>query len=235
MRNARTIALLAIFPILGILLCGAVPAWAEDEDGWESTIHSFEAQDRESMPPEGAVLFVGSSSIRLWNLDESFPDLETINRGFGGSTITDVNRYAERIVIPYQPATVVFYAGDNDINRGDTPEEVFECFKTFVGKVQSALPKTEIIFISIKPSIARWKLWDKMTTANELIEAFCEKDERLTYVDLGKTILGEDGEPRPDLLMQDGLHLNEDGYAKWNEALRPYLADAKKKEPAAAG
>jgi lysophospholipase L1-like esterase len=226
---------LAIFPILGILLCGAVPAGDEEENRWESTIHSFEEQDRESMPPEGAVLFVGSSSIRIWNLVESFPDLETINRGFGGSTITDVNRYAERIVIPYQPATIVFYAGDNDISRGDTPEEVFENFKTFVGKVQSALPKTEIIFISIKSSIARWNLWDKMSSANELIEAFCEVDERLTYVDLGKTILGEDGKPRSVLLMQDGLHLNEDGYARWNEALHPYLADAKKKEPEAAG
>jgi lysophospholipase L1-like esterase len=228
-------ALLAIFPILGILLCGAVPAGDEEESRWESTIKSFEEQDRESMPPEGAVLFVGSSSIRFWNLDESFPHLETINRGFGGSTITDVNRYAERIVIPYLPATIVFYAGDNDIDRGDTPEEVIEGFKSFVGKVQSALPKTEILFISIKPSIARWNLWDKMNSANDLIAAFCELDERLTYVDLGKTILGEDGKPRSDLLMQDGLHLNEDGYARWNEALRPYLADAKKKEPAAAG
>lgn len=235
MQNARSMALLAIFPILGILLCGAVPAGDEEENRWESTIKSFEEQDRDSIPPEGAVLFVGSSSIRFWNLDESFPDLETINRGFGGSTITDVNLYMERIVIPYQPATIVFYAGDNDISRGDTPEAVFEGFKTFVGKVQLALPKTEIIFISIKPSIARWNLWDKMNSANGKIEAFCELDERLIYVDLGKTILGEDGEPRPELLMQDGLHLNEDGYARWNEALRPYLEDAKKKEPATAG
>ncbi|GMV91872.1 MAG: hypothetical protein KJ060_09510 [Candidatus Hydrogenedentes bacterium] len=224
MRNARP-----LLAILCALCCTALPALAE-ENRWESSIKSFEERDRESMPPEGAVLFVGSSSIVLWNLEESFPDLATINRGFGGSTTADVNGFVDRIVIPYKPATIVFYAGDNDIAKGTTAEEVSEDFQTFVEKVRLALPDTDILYISIKPSIARWNLWDEMNKANGLIEAYCAEHENLTYVDLGKTILGEDGKPRADLLMQDGLHLNKDGYAKWNEALRPYLADAKKKE-----
>ncbi len=158
----------------------------------------------------------------------------TINRGFGGSTIADVNRYVDRIVIPYKPATIVFYAGDNDVAQGTTAEQVFENFKTFVGKVGAALPDTKVIFISIKPSVARWKLWDEMKKANGLIEDYCGKDDRLTYVDLGALLLGEDGKPRADLFREDGLHLNKDGYAKWNAALRPYLVNAMKKEEAKA-
>lgn len=227
MQIARPI--LTILATWFALCCAALPVVAEEAKRWESSIETFEERDREAMPPEGAILFVGSSSIMLWNLEESFPELETINRGFGGSTIADVNQFVERIVTPYKPATIVFYAGDNDIAKGTTAEQVFEEFKTFVGKVRPGLPDAEILYISIKPSIARWNLWDEMNRANGLIEAYCSENESLSYVDLGKTILGEDGKPRADLLMQDGLHLNNDGYAKWNDALRPYLADAKKK------
>lgn len=225
MRNIRP--LIAFLVFCCVLCCAAFSAFAE-ENRWESSIKTFEERDGEAMPPEGAVLFVGSSSIVLWNLEESFPDLNTINRGFGGSTIAEVNEFVDRIVTPYKPAKIVFYAGDNDIAKGTTAEQVLEDYKTFVEKVRPALPDAEILYISIKPSVARWKLWDEMNKANGLIEAYCSENENLIYVDLGKTILGEDGKPRADLLMQDGLHLNKDGYAKWNEALRPYLADTKK-------
>jgi len=231
--STQSPARFAVIAAVAALLCAVPPALAEEPDRWEPAIQAFEAQDRESMPPEGATLFVGSSSILLWDLDESFPDLVTVNRGFGGSTIADVNLYVERIVIPYKPAAIVFYAGDNDVDRGATAEQVLEDFKAFVAKVKPALPDTKVLFISIKPSVARWELWGEMNKANGSIEKYCAEDEDLTYVDLGKTILGEDGKPRSDLLMKDGLHLNEEGYARWNDALRPYLANAMKKESAA--
>jgi len=118
---------------------------------WEKEIRAFEAKDQQQPPPGGAVLFVGSSSIRLWKLDESFPDVKTINRGFGGSHLADSVAFAERIVIPYRPKLIVLYAGDNDLAAGKTPERVLADFKQFVAKVEAALPETRIAFISIKP------------------------------------------------------------------------------------
>src|SRR5690606_33952989 len=125
-----------------VLCCAAFSAFAE-ENRWESSIKTFEERDGEAMPPEGAGLSGGISSIVLWNLEESFPDLNTINRGFGGSTIAEVNEFVDRIVTPYKPAKIVFYAGDNDIAKGTTAEQVLEDYKTFVEKVRPALPDAE--------------------------------------------------------------------------------------------
>src|SRR4030095_2162401 len=155
------------------------PACAKDDaaakaaaDGpFEADIRAFEAADREKAPPGDAVLFVGSSSIRLWKtLETDFTGVTTIRRGFGGSPIRDCTRYADRIVIPYHPRRVILYAGDNDIAGGRTPEEVFADYKEFVAKVRSGLPHVQIDYISIKPSIARWPLREKMKLANRLIE-----------------------------------------------------------------
>src|SRR5207245_2604648 len=104
------------------------------------------------------------------------------------------------------------YAGDNDIAAGKKPEQVADDFRALVQAVHQELPKTRIVFISIKPSIKRWKLWDKVQQANSLVAAVCKTDERLIYVDVGKLMLGEDGKPREELFAKDGLHLNEEGY-----------------------
>ena len=122
---------------------------------WAEDIAKFKALDKEKFPPEHAILFVGSSSIRLWKLEDHFPGLHAINRGFGGSKIADSIHYADRIVIPYKPKAIVFYAGDNDIASGMTPRQVFWDYQAFVKKVHDALPETKIIFIAIKPSIKR--------------------------------------------------------------------------------
>ncbi len=190
---------------------------------WEKDIQAFEAQDRQNPPPKDPILFVGSSSIRMWNVKESFPDLPVMNRGFGGSEISDSVYYANRIVVPYKPKTVVFYAGDNDLALGKTPEQVCEDFKGFVKIVHDTLPETRIIFISIKPSIARWKIVDKGQKANELIRDFFKQDTLFDYVDAGTPILGNDGQPRKELFVSDGLHLNGEGYKLWTSILRPHL------------
>jgi len=202
------------------------------ENQWEGAIRAFERLDKQSPPPQDSILFVGSSSIRFWDTDQHFPDLAVINRGFGGSQIADSIQFAERIILPYQPKVIVLYAGDNDIAGGNSPARVAEDFKTFVMKIRKTLPKTRIVFISIKPSIARWKLVDKMREANALIKGQIEKDALLEYVDADRPMLGADGMPQSELFIADGLHLNEKGYRLWASLVKPHLGAAKKAETA---
>jgi lysophospholipase L1-like esterase len=185
-------------------------------DRWEQDIAAFEAADRESPPAAEAVLFVGSSSIRLWDLARSFPGLATLNRGFGGSQIADVNRYVPRIVLAYQPGRIVFYAGDNDINAGKAPVVVAADFRRFVELVWRSLPEAEIVYVPIKPSLDRWEQFADQQVANAAIRAMCEADPRLNYVDTVTPMLGSDGRPRPELFVDDGLHLSATGYELWS-------------------
>jgi len=200
-------------------------------EAWAEAIAAFEKQDAKEAPPKEGVLFVGSSSIRMWDLKKSFPDLPAINRGFGGSQICDSTHYADALVIKHQPRVVVLYAGDNDIAQGGKKaEQVYRDFREFVAKVHQALPETRVVFISIKPSIARWKVADKMQEANKLIAADCEKkDDNLVFVNVWDAMLGEGGRPRKELLLEDGLHLNDAGYELWTKLLRPHLEPAEEK------
>ncbi len=208
--------------VLIAVVCFA-PGSEAGENRWEPRIQQFEARDREQVPPVGGMLFIGSSSIVGWDLDRYFPDLPVINRGFGGSQIADSVHFAPRIVFPYKPKTIVLYAGDNDINAGKTPQQVLTDFRQFVEVVHSALPKTKIVFIAIKPSIRRWHLIGRIREANRLVQAVTAEDERLVYVDIDAPSIGEDGKPRPELLKSDGLHLNADGYQLWSSLVQPHL------------
>jgi lysophospholipase L1-like esterase len=221
-------ALLNTFFVSSFL--AAQPAASDDKtDKWEKDIAAFEAQDAKTPPPKNAVLFVGSSSIRLWNLKESFPDRRTINRGFGGSELADSVHYAKRIILPHQPRIVVLYAGDNDIANGKSPKQIFADYKEFIAVVHRALPKTKIIYIAIKPSIKRWALIDKIREVNGLIHEHiaAQKSDQLAFLDIEKPMLGPDGKPRADLLQEDGLHLSKQGYELWSRLLRPLIADPK--------
>jgi lysophospholipase L1-like esterase len=160
----------------------------------------------------------------MWQTAESFPDLPVINRGFGGSHISDVNHFADRIVLKYKPRVIVFYAGDNDIAGGKSPERVVDDFQAFVRLVQDRLPAAKIIYLPIKPSPSRWKFWPKAKKANALVKARDVADDRIIYVDTATPMLGENGEPRPELFLDDALHMNSKGYALWNRTLSPALA-----------
>ena len=195
-----------------------------DSSKWESEIKAFEAADKTNPPPHDAALFIGSSSIRLWKtLAEDFQEYKVINRGFGGSQIIDSVAFADRIVIPYKPRMILLYAGDNDIAAGKSPEQVLADFKAFARKVRPRLSETKVAFISIKPSPSRWEFAEKIKAANRLIEDFCEQDERLIYIDVFNPMLGADGKPRPELFVEDRLHLNHKGYALWTALTRPRL------------
>jgi lysophospholipase L1-like esterase len=207
-----------------VCLLAAQPAVpVRQADQWAKDFAAFEQLDAQKPPPSGGIVFVGSSSIRLWNLERSFPGLPVINRGFGGSQIVDSVQHADLLVIRHKPRTVVFYAGDNDISDGKSPQTVANDFKAFVAKVHAALPETRIAFIGIKPSIQRWALISKVREANALIRTFCTDDERLGFVDVDGPMLGWDEKPRKELLVDDGLHLTDKGYELWTTLVRPFL------------
>ncbi|QDT93348.1 SGNH/GDSL hydrolase family protein [Gimesia algae] len=190
---------------------------------WEKSISQFEKQDQEQGVKPGGLLFVGSSSIRMWDLDKYFPDQPVLNRGFGGSEIVDSTHFADRIIIKHEPKVIFLYAGDNDLARKKTAEQVASDFKKFVAKVHKSLPETRIVFIAIKPSLSRWKLADTIRQANKLIAAQCAKSDLLEFADVWEPMLGEDGKPRPELFKSDGLHMEHAGYLIWKKAVQPYM------------
>ncbi|MCP4262346.1 MAG: hypothetical protein GY774_33325 [Planctomycetes bacterium] len=193
---------------------------------WEKTIQSFEDWDSKNSFPSDAVLFVGSSSIRLWPTRERFPQFPVINRGFGGCHISDVNYFVHRIVLAYKPKVIVFYAGDNDIAGKKTPKRVFDDYRKFVNHVRNKLPATRIIFVGIKPSMSRWSLWPLMNEVNMMIKDFSEKDGRLFVFDSAAPLLGIDGKPNVGFFLKDNLHLNSKGYDAWTRTLKPIVKKA---------
>ncbi len=217
--------------LCAVLFAAIAPVAAEDAapqaepkpNKWESRIAAFEKADAEHPPPQGAVLFLGSSSIVGWNVKHWFPELVALNRGFGGSKIADSTFFFDRVVVPYAPRTIVFYAGDNDIGGGMAPAAVAADFRAFADKLTAALPECRLLYLSIKPSGKRWALWPKIQEANALIAEQCAANDHFQYVELGKLLLNEQGEPRPELYKDDQLHLKPAGYAIWSAALAPLL------------
>lgn len=191
---------------------------------WEKDIAAYEQADRAKPPPRGALLFIGSSTIRLWKtLAEDFPNHRVINRGFGGSEIVDATHFAERLIFPHKPRMILLRSGGNDLNGGKSPDQVFADFKEFVSKIHSKLPETEIVFISLSPSIARWKQADQEKAVNTLVEGFAKRTPRVKYLETYPMVLGTDGQPRAELFVADKLHFNEAGYKLLVERVSPIL------------
>ena len=191
---------------------------------FEKDIQAYEAADKATPPPQGAILFTGASGIRRWTtLAEDFPGLAAINRGFGGSTVADAVHFAERIVIPYRPKTVVLQAGGNDLNGGKTPEQVLEALKAFVGKVRAKLPGVKIVYLGIGPSPARWAQRENQQKGNALIREFLATQKNTAFVALWDELLGPDGQPRPELYVEDRLHSSDAGYKLRAKIIRPFI------------
>ncbi|HEX7814797.1 SGNH/GDSL hydrolase family protein [Dyella sp.] len=214
--------------VLAWLLALAAPAWATQPppSQWTADIAAFQARDHEQAPPQHGVLFIGSSSIRFWtSLAQDFPGVPVINRGFGGSAIADSTFYVDRIVTPYHPKVIVMYAGDNDIAEGASAGQVIKDFQAFVARVRKDLPTVDIVYLSIKPSLARQALWPAMREANAGIAQWMRGKPNLRFVDDTQAMLDAQGHPRAELLREDGLHMKPAGYAIWTAALRPVLAE----------
>lgn len=191
---------------------------------WEPAIQAFEAADRETSPPQNGIVFVGSSSIRAWDVKKSFPDKPVINRGFGGSIASDVLDFFDRIITPYNPQIVVFYSGDNDIGRRIPPEVVAGNVRTLIERIHAEVPSVKkIILIPPKPSISRFDKWPQMKAVGEVQRAMAEQYDDVVFIDIAPAMMGEDGKPRPELFKKDNLHLSPAGYEMWDALLLPHL------------
>jgi len=205
--------------ILPSLLIGA-----SDFEKWEKEIAAYEQADRTSPPPKGGLLFIGSSTIRLWKtLASDFPQQGVINRGFGGSQIVDSTHFAERIIFPYAPRMILLRAGGNDIHAGKSPELVFSDFRAFVAEVREKLPDAQIAYIALSPSIARWDEKQKGEALNRMIREYTREIPGLKYIAAESISLGPDGKPRPELFVADKLHFSPEGYKLLAESVRPHL------------
>ncbi|WP_025227536.1 SGNH/GDSL hydrolase family protein [Fimbriimonas ginsengisoli] len=226
MSNTR--AFLFLVAGLAAVAAGQAPQ-SEKPAPFENEIAKFEVDDLKNPPMKGGIVFVGSSSIRKWtSLQKDFPDWNVINRGFGGSAISDSVRYAHRIVTPYEPRMIVFFAGTNDLASGKSPETVFADYKAFVATIRTKLPRTPIAYISISPAPSRWGNVENVKKTNRLIQEFSTKKRHLIFIDIFPLMLDSQGQPRPELFVEDRLHMNPDGYAIWTKAVTPVIASTLK-------
>lgn len=194
---------------------------------FEREIRAFEESDRVSPPASGSILFVGSSSIRLWKtVAADMAPMPVLNRGFGGATIGEVNHYFSRIVAKYTPKLLVFYAGENDLYMGMSVDSVLNDFNRFRDSVATRLPHCRMIFIGIKPSPARWAAEPVFLEANARFRTICDKDPAWTYLDVTAAMSTPTGRPRNDIYRADSLHMNAAGYAEWTKLLKPVLKTA---------
>lgn len=200
-------------------------------------IEKFEAADQTAFPPAGAVLAVGSSSIRGWHrtIEQDLSPLTIIPRGFGGSTMYDLAHYADRVIFPYKPRAILIYEGDNDIAAGIPPVAVLQTFADLVRRIHGRLPGTRVYVLAVKPSPSRWKWWNGMSELNAMLRAACEKNPWLDFIDVATPMLDDQGKPRPELYIGDRLHLSAEGYALWTRVVREVLLEKElpheKREP----
>ena len=212
------------FRLIFLLFVGlSFGATAQNKPFWND-IQKFKRMDSVSMPVKNGIVFVGSSSFTMWkDLETVYKDYQVINRGFGGSTLTDANEYVNDIVIAYKPRQVVIYSGENDIASGASAEETFSRFTSFFGKVRKALPKTQITYVSMKQSPSRAKFSSEVVKANEMIKSFTAKQKRSGFIDVNSKMLDSNGNPRPELFLNDMLHMKQGGYDIWIKEITPQL------------
>ena len=191
---------------------------------WAAEIAAFARQDSLVPPPTRPIVFVGSSSVRGWRtLATDFAGLPVLNRGFGGARLTDVNYYFDRLVPPYRPRQVVLYAGDNDIAAGYAPDHVFDSFRAFARHLRRTLPGTQLTYLGIKPSPARWSQYPVMQQANRRIRRYARWHRNVDFVDVSTPLLGTNGRPHPAFYQADSLHTTRPAYELWTELVRPHL------------
>ena len=229
MKKLITTAVLSLSLLAAILPALGQEASPHDAKSnfakWEKEVAAYEASDRQNPPPKDGILFIGSSTIRLWKtLADDFPNLKVINRGFGGSEIVDSTHFANRLIFPHEPKQIFLRAGGNDIHAGRTPKQVAADFAIFVRVVHARLPKTEILYIGVSPAPSRWAESDKYRELNRLIREMALDMPRVGFVDSFDMVLQPNGTARPELFVKDRLHFAPEGYQLLRERVRPFLA-----------
>lgn len=197
------------------------------QNPFTNEIIAFRKQDSINKPKDGMLLFIGSSSFRLWkNVKEDFNNPNILNRAFGGATLSDVIYFQNDVALKYKPKKIFIYCGENDVANSDkaTPKVVFKRFKTLYKSLRNHFPKTPIIFVSLKPAISRWSMKDRMFQTNRLISSYLYKKKNAVFVNIWDKML-ENGEPKKDIFKEDKLHMNEKGYAIWVEEMKELVND----------
>ena len=193
---------------------------------FKEDIISFKKQDSIHFPARNAVLLVGSSSFTKWtDVQNYFPGIKIINRGFGGSSLPDVIRYADDIIFPYHPKQIIIYCGENDLAANDTvsAQMVYQRFKELFLIIHKKMPSVPVAFVSLKPSPSRKHLWPKMVKANQLIKNYLTTKRKTAFIDVYHKMFNKDGTVMKDIFIEDDLHMNAKGYAIWQKAMKPYL------------
>lgn len=217
---------------INILLLLLFTIWFDDPDPlrFQSEIDELTNKDKIDATGKEGIMFLGSSSIRMWQtLEQDFNSYPVYNLGFGGSHTSDVLYYFQDLVVPYKPALILFYEGDNDLASGKSPGLVFRDFKKFHQMVRNDLPGTEIGFIAVKPSPSRWNLKDIYEEYNKKILSYSRKKDDVTFIDVYAPMIAENGRPQPELFLSDSLHMNAAGYEIWEKKVRPFIEDEFKK------
>jgi lysophospholipase L1-like esterase len=189
-------------------------------------IQNFKKQDSATFPPKNAILFIGSSSFTMWqDVQDYFPGYPIINRGFGGSTLSDQIRYEKEIIFPYQPKQIVIYCGENDLASSDTvtAQMSFERFKELFQNIRKEFTDLPVAYISMKPSPSRRHLFAKMREGNQLIKDFLATQKNAVFIDVHKPMLNEASQPISEIFLEDSLHMNAKGYAIWKKEIEPHL------------
>jgi lysophospholipase L1-like esterase len=213
--------------ILVVLVFACVNLFAQNtKPAFYSDIQQFRKLDSVQPPPSNAILFVGSSSFTRWtDVKDYFPGYTIVNRGFGGSTLADVLRYEEDVIFKYNPKQIVIYCGENDVASSDTitANTVFNRFTNLFSDIRAVYPNVPVVFVSLKPSPSRWQLREKAKATNQMIEQYLGRQKNTQFIDVWKPMLGKDGKPRPELFVEDNLHMNAQGYAIWQKLIQPTL------------
>lgn len=199
--------------------------WNKNET-FRNEINEFKRLDKKNFPEKDKILFTGSSSIRFWDsLEKDMEPLKVLNRGFGGAQISHVIHHFEEIVKPYNPKAIVFFCGTNDLTALKTPEEAFNDFKKFLNLVRYEFGNIKVYFIGIKPSVDRLYLDKEEKIFNSSIKTLASQDAYLEYINVWDSMLNQDGSRKPELYIDDGLHMNKKGYEIWTKLIRDSLGE----------
>ena len=214
--------LLFLFLLIGF----GAKTFAQSGFPYADEIRDFKHQDSLSFPKPNGILFIGSSSFRMWSdLEQRFPGKPIIRRGVGGCELSNiVNFYTPYILFPYHPRKIFIYAGENDIAYGHSADSVLVNFKKLYRMIRKKLPKAQIYYLSIKPSPSRVKYKEDDLRANEQIKHYIKGRRNCKYLDMNESIY-KPGTTQPDsaLFRPDYLHLNSKGYDRWQKVLEPYV------------
>ena len=198
--------------------------FSQEVSRYQNDIQTIKQYDKIYAPPKNPIVFVGSSSFRLWSdLERTFANYQVLNRGIGGAVIQDISNHIDDLITPYKPRQVFIYVGENDVANQATSEAVLNNTKKLLTEIRERLPNVPIVYVAMKPSPSREKFLPIVIKANQLIQDYIATQKNMTFIDVFSPMLTREGKPKPELFLADQLHMNQSGYAIWIKDIKPHL------------